>query len=830
MKGYSQNENIIRGAVFADHILRFVLVPIMTVMCLISLINGIPYPIAALVALMVIYYICAQTCMILIKRSYYPKRIYFIKIMADMVLLAFTIHYTGGIESPVFILLGIFFVTAVMVFPLKESIFIFFIGGAAYVGEIWLEYFRIIPHIHIFDVIKPDAFQDIAYVSVFSLVIITALTAMGVLAGHIARLLTGRFEELIKAKDYADELVSDLEKAKVYLEDKVTERTKSISESEEKYRNIVDKAFDGIYILQDNSIVFCNKRLEEIVGYSSEELKNMDFIQLVAQEHRELVRERELQRLTGEEVQETYELVAIRKDGKEINIEIFATYIDYMGRPVSQGYVKDINERKQREAELRESNDFLDSILQSSVDAIVAVDQKGIVTFASKGAQDMLGYNREDWIGSHVSKYYVEGIQVARRMERIVAENGELRNYEIDYLAMDGRKISAIVSASLMKDPHGKVIGALGVAKNMTEKKKLEDELRAAKDFLESIVESSIDGIAATDTKGNITFASKGAEEILGFDREGCKGTHISKYYVNDIDEARKIMSVLQEKGKLQNYETTLIARDGRIIPINTSASLLRDARGNVIGTLGVVKDITEKKRLEEEIRRRNEELENFVFTVSHDLKSPLVSLQGFSSILLNDYRDNLDEKGRHYLERIKKNLNHMETHILDLLELSRVGRVVGTFEEVDAMLIIEEAIVRLQHQLNEKEVELILENHFPVIYCDKKSLLQVFENLLSNSIKFMGEQGSPATEIGHEDKGKYYEFHVKDNGIGIDGNYHEKIFGIFQRLQDIKDVEGTGVGLAITKRIVENHGGTIWVESKKENGATFYFTLPKRT
>jgi len=230
-----------------------------------------------------------------------------------------------------------------------------------------------------------------------------------------------------------------------------------------------------------------------------------------------------------------------------------------------------------------------------------------------------------------------------------------------------------------------------------------------------------------------------------------------------------------------------------------------------------------------EQLAHANEELENFVFTVSHDLKAPIVSVQGFSSILLNDYRDRLDKDGVHYLQRIQSNVTQMERLIHDLLELSRIGRVVNPFEDTDINEIIKLALYDLQFQSKEKNIEIVIQPNLPVVYCDRDRILQVFTNLISNAIKYMGDNPAPRIEIGCEEKDNYYQFYVKDNGIGIDPKYHTKVFELFETLKEIKNVEGTGVGLTIVRRIINNHNGKVWIDSEKGKGSTFYFTLPKK-
>ena len=229
-----------------------------------------------------------------------------------------------------------------------------------------------------------------------------------------------------------------------------------------------------------------------------------------------------------------------------------------------------------------------------------------------------------------------------------------------------------------------------------------------------------------------------------------------------------------------------------------------------------------------EELSRINEELNTFVYTVSHDLKSPLVSLQGFSAMLMKDHLNELDEDSKMYIERIQKNVENMGTFITDLLELSRVGRMKGRAEETDVSDLISNVASELAPQLEERGTKLIVEESMPQIRCDRTRVNQIFTNLISNANKFMGENNeNPTIHIGHEAQNGFHTFYVSDNGIGIDEKYHEKIFQIFQRLQDI-ETEGTGAGLAIVKKIVENLGGRIWVDSAKGKGTKMYFTMPE--
>lgn len=223
-----------------------------------------------------------------------------------------------------------------------------------------------------------------------------------------------------------------------------------------------------------------------------------------------------------------------------------------------------------------------------------------------------------------------------------------------------------------------------------------------------------------------------------------------------------------------------------------------------------------------------NEELDRFVYTASHDLKTPLVSIQGFSNLLVGDYGEQLDEEGKMYIERIQANSEHMGILIENLLELSRIGRMDREKEFIDTMDIISDVSSELAPQLDEKGTRLVINGEIPAVWYNTVRLSEVFTNLLDNANKYMGEgNDDPVIEIGCSEQGEFYTFYIRDNGIGIDKEYHDKIFGLFQRLNDIK-AEGTGIGLAIVKKIIEGNGGSVWIDSTKEQGTTIYFTVPK--
>ncbi len=306
---------------------------------------------------------------------------------------------------------------------------------------------------------------------------------------------------------------------------------------------------------------------------------------------------------------------------------------------------------------------------------------------------------------------------------------------------------------------------------------------------------------------------------------------------INDLTGQENIDEGYPETGSLLSVPLKIAGRSmGVLVLLAENRNAFDERDVNAFEALsGQLASAIQNSRLYEEtsqntqkLSRANEELEDFVFTVSHDLKAPIVSISGFATILMTEYGDRFDEEGHHYLERIQGNVKQMENLIRDLLELSRVGRVVNPFERVAIGDIVRTAIDDLLLQIKQKNVEVIVHENLPEVVCDKARILQVFTNLISNAVKYIGDTPEPKIEVGFKEIDDFYQFYVKDNGIGIDPKYHKKIFELFHMLKELENVEGTGVGLTIVRRIVENHKGRVWVESEKGKGATFYFTLPK--
>lgn len=382
------------------------------------------------------------------------------------------------------------------------------------------------------------------------------------------------------------------------------------------------------------------------------------------------------------------------------------------------------------------------------------------------------------------------------------------------------------------KQPNGDILWDSLIV-DITDRKRAEEELRKSEAKFRSYVENASDIVYSLDLNGMFSYVSPNYTELYDYKFSDIRGRSPLDYiHPEDITKCQEFFKKIFKTGdKHGGVEYRARDKNGKWRWYTSNASPIKDEKGNVISLLGISHDITDRIELYKQLEEKTKELESFVYTVSHDLKAPLVSLEGFSNLLLNECGGRLEEEGRHYLDRIKYNVEYMGRLIEDLLDLSRIGRIAGEKKRIDIESVVKEIAEEFKFRLEEKNIKLSVRSPFPVPFGDGARIKQVFENLISNSIKFIGGNADPLIEVGairEPVDDNHYCFYVKDNGIGIDKKYYGNIFQIFQRLNDV-ETDGTGVGLTIVKRIIEHHGGKIWVDSASGRGSTFYFTLPGR-
>ncbi len=357
-----------------------------------------------------------------------------------------------------------------------------------------------------------------------------------------------------------------------------------------------------------------------------------------------------------------------------------------------------------------------------------------------------------------------------------------------------------------------------------------------AEENYRTIVENSAHGIFQSTPQGKYIRANPALARIYGYDSPEDYIQSIDaisdQVYVDPSDRDR-FKRTLSEQGAIQGFEARNRRKDGSIIWIFCNAHAVRDTRGNILYYEGTIEDITERKetnaereRLLGELSAKNAELERFVYTVSHDLKSPLVTIVGFLGFVEEDFKNGDAEALHKDMERIYHAAFKMQDLLKDLLDLSRIGRMMNEPQTIAFDTLVNEAVELTQGRLHERRIQVNIHPNLPYVHGDAKRLLELVQNLIDNAAKYMGDQPDPQIEIGASgfENGKPV-FFVRDNGMGIASEHHERIFGLFNKLDP--KVEGTGVGLALVKRIVEFYGGRIWVESGIGKGSTFYFSLP---
>jgi PAS domain S-box-containing protein len=328
------------------------------------------------------------------------------------------------------------------------------------------------------------------------------------------------------------------------------------------------------------------------------------------------------------------------------------------------------------------------------------------------------------------------------------------------------------------------------------------------------------------DGKHNVLLANQQFEELTGYEEEEVTGEMTWPELV-DAKDRKSILLLLNRMGnvgtsKPLTRELNLHTKDGNALCSSVTFSFIPDTDLVVI----TIFDLTQRKKLENELKRINEDLQNFTFTVSHDLKEPLRNISSLATYLKRDYQDKLDDMGNEFLDMLVTSVSTMSQLVDDLLTLSRIGRKHVDFSFVDLNSLVSEVLTDIQNYVKERNAEVRYEN-LPKAMVQKTWIKQVFQNLITNGIKF-NDSPRPIVDITYKDHNFFYEFIVKDNGIGIPAEYREKIFKLFERLHSTEEYGGTGAGLAIVKKIVKEHRGDIWVESEEGAGSTFHFTIEK--
>ncbi|GJL68603.1 MAG: hypothetical protein NPIRA06_12380 [Nitrospirales bacterium] len=358
---------------------------------------------------------------------------------------------------------------------------------------------------------------------------------------------------------------------------------------------------------------------------------------------------------------------------------------------------------------------------------------------------------------------------------------------------------------------------------------------------LASIVESTHDAIIGQTLTGQVTSWNNGAEQMFGYSSQESIGQFMTFLFPPDrIAEEKDILGKLQSGRQIQNFETVRCRKDGQEIPVSLTISPIIDRWGNAIGASKIARNISQQKELENllavqnltlahhaaSLKQSNEDLEQFAYIASHDLQEPLRTIHGFTQLLAERYKDQLDDRGQEFIGFVTDGANRMQTLIQDLLKYSRIQAQEMNPVPVNAEEVLNEILKHLRMVIEDQQAS-ITHDALPTIQTDRSHFHHLLQNLITNAMKFHGPN-PPHIHLSAQEGSHEWIFSVQDNGIGVGSEYFERIFLPFKRLHTREEYQGTGIGLAICKKIVERRGGRIWVESESGRGSKFLFTLPK--
>jgi PAS domain S-box-containing protein len=529
------------------------------------------------------------------------------------------------------------------------------------------------------------------------------------------------------------------------------------------------------------------------------------------------------------------EVEMVRKNGNTFPALISASAVkDANGKFImTRSTVFDITERKRAEEELRESESRARAIVNTAQDAFVAIDQSGIITDWNPQAETTFGWSRREAVGRKLAETIIPPRY--RRLHRsgmarfLQTGAGPVLNRRIELVAIDRQGREFPVEMTVSPVEIGDEFAFNSFIHDITERKQAE----AMRARLAAIVESSDDAIIGTNLNGEITSWNKAATRLFRYSMREAIGKPITMLEPSELQDDSPPALNGKSGGGVKHFETIRLRKNGSRVDVSVTVSPILDAEGTVIGASTIARDVTARRRAEElarraeDLARSNADLEQFAYVASHDLQEPLRMVTGYCDLLQRRYKGKLDGDADDFITFAAEGAQRMQELVRGLLEYSRVGPHARIDAPLDSNVALKRAVANLQVAIEESGA-VVTHGRLPTVLADRTQFEHVFQNLIGNAIKFRGDE-TPHIDIRAVRDNGMWRFSVRDNGIGIDSQYAEKVFAIFQRLHGRGKYPGTGLGLAICKKIIERHGGRIWFESEPGKGTTFYFTLPTR-
>ncbi|MDD1718213.1 MAG: PAS domain S-box protein, partial [Methanoregulaceae archaeon] len=643
-----------------------------------------------------------------------------------------------------------------------------------------------------------------------------------------------------------------------------------VSQANVYNRSLIEASLDPLVTINpDGTISDVNAATAQVTGFSREDLIGTDFSTYFTYPEKAKAGY-ELVFRTGSV--RDYELEIQNKNGHVTPVLYNATvYRDRAGKVVGVfAAARDITERKKAE----EERVRLAAIVDTTDDAVIGKSLDGYIISWNAGAEKIYGYPAAEALGRPVSMLIPPGQtdDLGQILEK-VKEGKPIRHYETVRMRKDGTLIHVSLTLSPIKDWEGRLIGASTIARDITDRKKAEEAIRRANAYNRSLIEASLDPLVTINPDGTISDVNDATVRVTGVRRNELIGTDFSRYFT-EPEKAKAGYEKVFRDGSVTDYGLEIRHRNGQIIPVLYNATVYTDESGAIAGVFAAARDVTERKRAEdalltaynelddrvkertkelvkansdlekeiaerkataeelkkksEELARSNMELQQFAYIASHDLQEPLRAISGFTELLEKRYKGQIDAKADQYINFILEGTKQMHQVIQDLLAYSRVQTKAHEIGLTDMNKAYEQALLNLHGSISQKKAVITAEP-LPEVFADGTQMTQLFQNLIGNALKFQRPDITPVIHVDARLNNDKWEFSVTDNGIGIEPRFTERIFKIFQRLHAKGEYEGTGIGLAICKRIVERHGGEISVESEPGKGSRFFFTIPAR-
>jgi PAS domain S-box-containing protein len=623
------------------------------------------------------------------------------------------------------------------------------------------------------------------------------------------------------------------------LEKKVEERTTELKQSQERFAKAFHASPDAVIIsrMSDGLILEVNEGWQRLFGHEPVEVLGKTSLELNSFANPE-DRKNAIDILQRQGSLHDYELDVRCKSSEIRRASLAVEKIELNGTPCLLTILRDITERKQAEIKLRESEARYRGLIESQFDLIVRVDPQGRFTFVNDAYCQKFGLKREEVLGRESYQPLVHPEDLPHTLEAMQAL------YQPPYRAVMEQRAFTVEGLrwiewqdSAIRDESDRIVEIQAIGRDITAHKQAESALRASEQRLNRAQEIAHLGSWELVVANHQLTWSDEVYRIFGLQPQEFAATYeafLATVHPEDraaVDAAYS--GSIREGSDSYEIEHRIVKRSsGEIRYVHEKCEHLRDRDGQIIRSLGMVHDITERKRAEDELNRAleelqhsNTELEQFAYIASHDLQEPLRMVSSYVQLLRKRYQGRLDQDADEFITYAFEGATRMQNLINDLLAYSRVGTRGKPFVTVACENVLEEAMANLQIAIEESGAS-ITHDPLPQVTGDPTQLIQLFQNLLSNAIKFRGSE-PPRIQVRAQREQGEWVFGVSDNGIGLEAKFAERIFVIFQRLHDRASYPGTGIGLAICKRIVQRHGGRIWVESQPGSGATFYFTIP---